>query len=278
MITVRTFGNLAEAGFAKSLLESAGIRAELADEHTYTLGYGPGTGSLRLQVDEADLESAIQVLKEGPDADIPRPVEAPPPSVGEARTPRFPAGIFIAAAVLFAAILFAVSQLREKRLATDSTTLTYEIDYENDGRPDQITYYRGNLPWKATTDRNRDGKPDEWLEYDGRGHYLSASFDQNFDGNADGWSQFKNGNLLTSQLDTDFNGTPDLFSEFENGVGVRIEYRPNNSARVTRVEKYTNGVFSEEFADSDGDGKFDYRIKHDAFGNASERLPIVSGK
>jgi hypothetical protein len=36
--TLRTYGNLAEAGFAKSLLEAAEIPAEIADEQMYWRG------------------------------------------------------------------------------------------------------------------------------------------------------------------------------------------------------------------------------------------------
>ena len=38
MKTIRRFSNVAEVGFARSLLEAAGIHATLADEHVYTLG------------------------------------------------------------------------------------------------------------------------------------------------------------------------------------------------------------------------------------------------
>jgi hypothetical protein len=47
---------------------------------------------------------------------------------------------------------------------------------------------------------------------------------------------------------------------------------------VTRIELYTHGLLTEELVDSDDDGNPDYRIKHDAFGNTSERLPSAPAK
>ena len=40
MKTIRTYSNLSDAGFASSLLEAAGIKTLLADEQSFTIGYG----------------------------------------------------------------------------------------------------------------------------------------------------------------------------------------------------------------------------------------------
>jgi hypothetical protein len=252
MTTLRTYGNLAEAGFAKSLLESAGIRAELADEHSYGIGYGPVVSELRLQVDEMDLDRAREVLDKGPDVpQPPREVVSPDEMSRLAkRGSRFPAGIFIALAVGFLALLFAVSQFREKqrKQADSHTTFTF--------------------------DRNGDGKPDEWRVYDSRGAPFATKCDDNFDGKVDAWYDFKNGAAKSGRMDTDFNGVPDLFVEYKNELPVRSEYKPNGSKTASRVETFVNGILTEAIVDSDRDGTPDYRIKYDAFANPSEHLPI----
>src|SRR4029434_6728849 len=118
MTTVQTYGNLAEAGFAKSLLESAGIRAELADEHTYGLGYGPVVCELRLQVEEGDLERARKVLAEGPDALASPEIESTSVDQEAGLAPkgsRFPAGIFVAGGIAFLVLLFSVFSFQEKK-------------------------------------------------------------------------------------------------------------------------------------------------------------------
>lgn len=62
MKTIRRFGNLANAGFAKSLLESVGIQAALPDEFTFSWGSQYVPWGIRLQVPDADAERAICFL------------------------------------------------------------------------------------------------------------------------------------------------------------------------------------------------------------------------
>ncbi len=82
MKTIRRFTNIAEAGFACSLLEAAGINAALADEHAYTLGPQYAPWGIRLQVSEPDADRAERVLdqQEGfsplPDDFVPPPEPA----------------------------------------------------------------------------------------------------------------------------------------------------------------------------------------------------------
>lgn len=277
MITVRTYGNLADAGFAKSLLEAVGIRAELADEHSYALGCGPGAGGLRLQVEEADVERAQKVLTEGPDAVLASSdgAQREAPSLEpQAKGPRFPAGIFIAAGVAFLAILFAVAQLREKERTPNTAEQTIEEDYDNDGRADHFIHYRGNFVSGETVDRNGDGKIDEWQEFDPRGGILRIMDDNNFDGSVDVWFDYEKGGLKSGRFDFDFNGVPDGITDYKNGLPVRGEVKPNGSTKGARIQDYVHGWLREERVDSDGDGKPDYRITYDPFGDASERMPI----
>jgi hypothetical protein len=65
MRTVKSYANLAEAGFASSLLEAGGIRTLLADEQSSLWSYGMAI-PIRLQVDDADFEKAHQITQRGP--------------------------------------------------------------------------------------------------------------------------------------------------------------------------------------------------------------------
>jgi hypothetical protein len=71
MRTVKTFWNVAEAGFAHSLLEAAGLHPFLANEYANALGGGPSytNADLHLQVHEAEYEQAMRVLTHGPDGE-----------------------------------------------------------------------------------------------------------------------------------------------------------------------------------------------------------------
>ena len=62
MITIRTYFNVSEAGFAHSLLESRGIHPFLLGENAFTLESVGAMGGIRLQVPEAEAEEAKGIL------------------------------------------------------------------------------------------------------------------------------------------------------------------------------------------------------------------------
>lgn len=62
MITIATYRNLMSAELAKTRLEFYDIKAMIADEFSYTLGYGAIIDGVRLQVPAADAESAKEIL------------------------------------------------------------------------------------------------------------------------------------------------------------------------------------------------------------------------
>jgi predicted RNA-binding Zn-ribbon protein involved in translation (DUF1610 family) len=66
LVTVRRYRDLTEAFVGRSLLESAGIRAWVADEHLVRMVwfYSNAVGGMRLQVDERDEASAQEILDE----------------------------------------------------------------------------------------------------------------------------------------------------------------------------------------------------------------------
>jgi hypothetical protein len=66
LVTVRRYRDLAEVFVGRSLLESAGIRAWVADERLVQMDwfYSNLIGGMRLQVDESDEAAARQILAE----------------------------------------------------------------------------------------------------------------------------------------------------------------------------------------------------------------------
>jgi hypothetical protein len=67
LVTVKRYRDLAEAYLGRSLLESAGIPAWIADENLVRLDwfYSNAVGGMRLQVDECDEADALEILAEG---------------------------------------------------------------------------------------------------------------------------------------------------------------------------------------------------------------------
>jgi hypothetical protein len=62
LVTIRQFGNLAEALFAKGCLESAGIECFLADANMAWMD-SPVVRGMRLQVSQDDAAIAIELLE-----------------------------------------------------------------------------------------------------------------------------------------------------------------------------------------------------------------------
>jgi Putative prokaryotic signal transducing protein len=62
LVTIRQFGNLAEALLAKGCLESAGIECFLADSNMAWMD-SPLVRGMRLQVSQGDAEAATEVLE-----------------------------------------------------------------------------------------------------------------------------------------------------------------------------------------------------------------------
>ena len=273
MKTVRTYWNLAEAGFASSLLESAGIQALMADEQSFTLGYGQAMGGLRLQVDDADFERALRVLEQGPDAAVVTPKDLPPEPGGH-----IPVGLFVAVAALAVVIVFAATQARERWKTVTPSASTYTIDNDHDGLPNTTYFYEKERLVRVESDRNHDGRPDEWSFYDAEGGMTHMERDQNFDGKADVWYVGEKGEVLTEKGDTDFNGLVDYVSTIEHGLMTRVDYTPNESRIVTRREILKDGVVTEEWVDENRDGVFDFKILVDPFDERSKPIPLDPGK
>ncbi len=63
LVTIRQFGDMAEALLAKGCLESAGIECFLADAEIARMEW-PVSRGVRLQVDAHDAEAALALLAE----------------------------------------------------------------------------------------------------------------------------------------------------------------------------------------------------------------------
>jgi hypothetical protein len=62
MITLRAFGDAAEAAIAKSVLDDHGISCSLADEDSHLYGGAPQAMPVRLLVREDQAEEALRIL------------------------------------------------------------------------------------------------------------------------------------------------------------------------------------------------------------------------
>lgn len=281
MRTIRTYINAAEAGFASSLLESAGIRTLLLGEESFLMA-PLAAGGIQLQVEDEDAERALRLLTEGLDAVADKPLGALSSETRakkeSADKARIPIGLFAAGAAALALLFFAVHQWNEARRTRAPATERQEFDYNHDGRPDNFFEYRNGVILRAESDRDHDGRIDMWGAFDGEGRYEHSEEDQNFDGRPDIWYSYRDGDFQSWQRDSDFDGRPDWFATCERGTLVREDCRPGDSAIVIRRRLYADAVLREELVDENRDGTFDYKILYDPFGAPSDRMPIEAAK
>ena len=62
MKTIRTYVNAVEAEMARQVLENEGVRACVVDGHMGNM-FHVAVGGVKLAVDEADVEKAIEILE-----------------------------------------------------------------------------------------------------------------------------------------------------------------------------------------------------------------------
>ncbi len=113
MITVATYTHLAQADLARTRLADHGIKALIADESTFTIGYGQVTGGVRLQVAEADGPRALGILASSGRVVLPEDAEFQPDGTrSECAGPMTPEEVRAIYRRLFRAILAFLKRLR----------------------------------------------------------------------------------------------------------------------------------------------------------------------
>jgi len=73
-----------------------------------------------------------------------------------------------------------------------------------------------------SADRNGDGRPDVWRQYDNRGQLIEVAVDSNFDGRSDIQEYFDHGVLVRRESDRNFDDQVDLVEEFDAATHEQI--------------------------------------------------------
>jgi hypothetical protein len=73
-----------------------------------------------------------------------------------------------------------------------------------------------------TEDRNADGRPDVWRQYDSRGQLTEVDVDSNFDGRPDIREYYAGGELVRRESDRNFDDQVDLVEEFDAATHEEI--------------------------------------------------------
>jgi hypothetical protein len=272
-VTVYETGDPAFIAFAKSILQSEGIKYYIKGEGLQDLfaggrlgtGFNPVIGTVKIQVDENDVEKAKELLKqiekgefellEG-DADHNHAEKIEGGSAKKHSFRYLLIGFMIG--VLVSVLGFMVYDYREKHL---SGVVKYDLN--KDSKPDCFYYYENGVIVKVEQDRNFDGKIDLWYFYkDGDLHHGVS--DNNFDGIVDTWFNFKNGLLAQIEIDTNSDNKSEIIEYYTNGVLSEKVWIHESSRKIWKRALFDSGVMREEYIDRDYDGTYDIKIIYDS--------------
>jgi len=93
-----------------------------------------------------------------------------------------------------------------------------------------------------TFDRNKDGKPDQWFEYED-GIAILEKRDRNFDGVIDYTAKFDNKNRkIYEEIDFNYDGQMDDFYYYEEGLLVLRKIVSNYDGQIDIFIYITDGI------------------------------------
>jgi antitoxin component YwqK of YwqJK toxin-antitoxin module len=272
-VTVYETGDPAFIAFAKSILQSEGIKYFIRGEGIQDLfaggrlgtGFNPVIGPVEIQVDEKDVEKAKDLLRQieqgefelsETDTIYNHAEKSEDSATKKHKVKGLLKGIIIG--VLVSAMVFYVYYYREKHF---SGVLKY--DRNKDSKPDLFYTYKNGVIVKYEEDRNFDGKIDLWVFYkDGSDDHGES--DNDFDGRVDTKFYYKNGVLSRVEIDTNFDNKPEIIEEYTNGVLSAMSWYHESTRNLWEKAYFVGGIKKEEYIDQDYDGTFDIKIIYDS--------------
>ena len=234
------------------LLEQQAITAQIDGEYLQGgVGELQAQGFIRVTVEDKYFERAKQIVADWestqPDQNSPEKSKPKLSTKGLG----FLAGLTIGIGSMF--------------WAYNSPVTKEGIDYDGDGKNEEIWIYKDNRPDRTEIDKNRDGNMDLITRFSRRNLISSTEIDANFDGVFETIIKYREGLPYIEESDSDQDGNIDLKTYFKFGGVDQIHIFNNNSTRPIKIQKFEMGkLVSAEF-DSNGDGILDAVYEYDNF-------------
>jgi len=117
----------------------------------------------------------------------------------------------------------------------------YTFDKNRDGEPDQWYEYEEGKVVNERLDTNFDGKIDYKAEFDKQNRKMLEEFDINFDGTMDDVYHYENGKLTMQKIDSNYDGNIDIWIYVVEGNQIyKYEQDTDFDGEIDKVKQYGN--------------------------------------
>jgi hypothetical protein len=130
-------------------------------------------------------------------------------------------------------------------------------DRNGDGRPDEWIYSANGRPVTDALDDDFDGRVDRIRHYDAKGRLVSSDEDLNGDGVMETTSLYEDGKLARRRTDSNGDGQADTWSFYDGDQLLRTEIDKNGDGFRDEITIYEHGKIAREEEDRNGDGRPD---------------------
>ena len=250
MIKIYTASNTIEAHMVLNLLEQAGIKGIIEDEHLQGIERLPSGSFVEVYVNKNNIENATSIIA---DMESRQQKTENAETLPTVTTNPFK-GVFIGfiAGALVVALYF-------------YTPYVVKIfDNNHDGETDEKHVSFDNRISKSTYDRNFDGKVDLVYKYKWENELSSATSDEDFDGIFETDSKFLHGNISWSASDTTGDGFKDYRNEYKNGVLNKVIFYNPQTGKIVKIQDYKGHKLISAQIDINGDGELNQRVEYDS--------------
>lgn len=260
--------NSLEAHMIQDLLNMQGVEAHITGEHLQSgVGELPAINLIKVSVDDHDVARAREIIEQWESQEI---AQEPVNEIKAESRSLISGGYKHYASFLLGLASGAIAVY----WSFQSPVTQNGVDFDADGRLDELYTYRNGLLSKMEADRNFDSKTDYVTNFDQAGLAESSSADENFDGVFETTYLYQNNQVTYEKIDTNEDGEVDLVTNYQQTAPIRLTtiYDLQNG-RARKEQRYTMEKLISADWDSDGDGVMDTIITYDAYEEEVSRKP-----
>lgn len=138
------------------------------------------------------------------------------------------------------------------------------IDYDGDGKLDEVWTYVNHLMTESKVDRNFDGEADFIYSFNRRGIIKTAAYDLDFNGTFEVDAKFVSGNPVKDKIDTNGDGFKDYEIRYQHGIVKTATFLDPVSRKPKKIQYFSPHKLQRAELDTNGDGVMDTFYEYDS--------------